>query len=68
MVIHERRMEFDDIHTPSNPGHSGNESDLANSVRTAGNLKGQEGLDMVRMFRRLVRGGGRQRAVGYWVF
>jgi hypothetical protein len=39
MVIHECRMEFDDIYQPSQPGHSGNKSDLANAARELEKLK-----------------------------
>ena len=28
---------------------------------------GKEVMDMVRMFKRLLRGGGRQRVIGVWI-
>jgi len=42
-------------------------NDLEVTAADEGNLGEQEGA-MVRMFRRLLRGGSRQRVAGIWVF
>lgn len=43
-------------------------NDLERSAATKGNLGELEGIQMVRMFKRLLRSGSRQRVVGQWVF
>jgi len=43
-------------------------SDLESSAADEGNLRGKEGADMVRMFKRLLRGGPKQRVTGAWVW
>jgi hypothetical protein len=45
----------------------GARNDLEDAAANEGNLRGQEGV-MVRMFRRLLRGGSKQRVAGAWVF
>jgi len=52
-------------HPPEQTGHNG--SDLDNTVADDGNLKGRR-ANVVRMFRRLLRGGAKQHVTGYWVW
>ena len=43
------------------------QSDLENAAAIDGNLEDRRESNMVRMFRRLLRGGGRQRVTGVWI-
>jgi hypothetical protein len=62
-------MDFDDFHPLPSPGHLRNRNDLGKrGTRERKLTEGIGGLDMVRMFKRLVRGGGRQRVVGLWIY
>lgn len=45
----------------------GHNSDLEYAPTNHSNLEGKEGTPMIRMFRRLLRGGGRSRMVGGWI-
>jgi len=42
-------------------------SDLEDAIAIDRNLGDRRESDMVRMFRRLLRGGGRQRVSGVWI-
>ena len=67
MDSHGQGMVIDDSPRLALPGHCVNSNDLELSAATKGNLGDLGGNHMVRMFRRLVRGGGRQRVVGLWI-
>jgi hypothetical protein len=60
-------MEFDDSQPLISPGHYACSNDLEDTVGSEGNLGKEEGV-MVRMFKRLLRGGTKQRVAGAWVF
>lgn len=61
-------MELHDSQARRLRRHLGRANDLDRTTAREGNLREQEGGRMVRMFRRLLRGGSKQRVAGIWVF
>jgi hypothetical protein len=60
-------MGIDDSKSSSRPQCLMQHRDLVGKAETSEST-GRGGLDMVRMFKRLLRSGSKQRVVGGWLF